>query len=113
LAYRLSRMRDERGFTLIEMTVVVLIMSILVGIALASFVFSTAKAKSTACKANLRTIKTSLEVYKSQAGKYPDDLEDLVPDYIQTDTDIRCPETGLVYEYDNSTGEVHCPNCEP
>jgi prepilin-type N-terminal cleavage/methylation domain-containing protein len=113
LAYRLSRMRDERGFTLIELTIVVLIMSILVGIALASFAFSTAKAKSTTCKANLRTIKTVLETYKSEAGKYPDDLDDLVPDYIRTDTGIKCPETGLTYEYYNGTGEIHCPKCEP
>jgi prepilin-type N-terminal cleavage/methylation domain-containing protein len=113
LAYRLSRMRDERGFTLIELMIVVLIMSILVGIALASFAFSTAKAKSTTCKANLRTIKTILDTYKSEAGKYPDDLDDIVPDYIQTDTGIKCPETGLAYEYDNGTGEVHCPKCEP
>ena len=113
MAYRLSSMRDERGFTVIEMTVVVLIMSILVGIALASFAFSTAKAKTTVCKANLHTIKTALETYKSQAMKFPDKLEDLVPDYIKTETGIRCPETGLVYEYDNGTGEVHCPNCEP
>ncbi len=113
MAHRLGGMRDERGFTLIELTVVILIMSILVGIALASFAFSTAKAKSTACKANLRTIRSTLEVYKSQAGKYPDVLNDLVPDYIGNVNGIKCPETGLIFEYDSSTGEVHCPNCEP
>ena len=107
-------LRDERGFSLIELVITLMVLSILVGIAVASFFFSTKKASDTACMANLRTIRSVIGVYQSENyGANPPDLESLVPDYIGNEKGIRCPVTGEIYEYDSATGEVRCPNCEP
>ena len=100
MAHRLGGMRDERGFTVIELTVVILIMSILVGIALASFAFSTAKAKSTACKANLRTMDGAYQTWLAQQtgtvtvpATFALEMAQLSPSYIKAIP--TCPAGGV------------------
>ena len=114
LARKFGSLTDERGMTLMELMVVVIIIGILTAIAVMSYGFSTNRAKETACKANLRTIRSALEIYKSQNdSQYPPDLDALVPDYIKDSNDVICPATGQPYTYDSATGTVSCPNCEP
>ncbi len=114
MAARLASLKDDRGFSLVELIITIMVLSILVGIAVASFIFSTGKASDTACKANLRTIRSAIEIYQAENyGAYPPDLESLVPNYISSEKGIRCPVTKELYGYDSSTGEVRCPNCEP
>ena len=103
--------RSDCGFTVIELMVTTLILGILVGIVVMTMSISRRKAKESACKANLRTLIDGLILYKStHDGAYPDDLEDLAPDYIKGSFDWICPEGNTDYRltYDSITGEVHC-----
>ncbi|HTW83427.1 MAG TPA: prepilin-type N-terminal cleavage/methylation domain-containing protein [Candidatus Sulfotelmatobacter sp.] len=67
-----SRSRSgERGFTLIELMVVVAIIAILAGILIPNFVNARAQAQTAACESNLRSIATSLELYYTDNQVYP------------------------------------------
>ena len=67
-----SRSRHaERGFTLIELMIVVAIIAILAGILIPNFVNARAQAQTAACESNMRQIATALELYYADNQQYP------------------------------------------
>jgi general secretion pathway protein G len=73
-------LRGRRGFTLIEILIVLTIVSILVSIAMPLYQKSVLRAKESVLKSNLFTIRTMLDEYTYDKGKAPQSLEDLVSD---------------------------------
>lgn len=71
-------MRDRRGFTFIEMLIVVAIIGILATIALPSFQLGVAKAKEAALKENLFILRDVIDQYFADQELYPPTLEVLV-----------------------------------
>src|SRR5713226_10331650 len=69
---RLSRQfaRDERGFTLIELMVVVLIIAILIGIAIPTFLGARQRAQDRAAEASLRNSLTAAKTIFTDAETY-------------------------------------------
>ncbi|HEV3088650.1 MAG TPA: prepilin-type N-terminal cleavage/methylation domain-containing protein [Candidatus Elarobacter sp.] len=62
---------DERGFTLIELMIVVAIIAILAGILIPNFVNARSQAQTAACESNLRAIATAMELYYADNQVYP------------------------------------------
>ncbi|MBN8628046.1 MAG: prepilin-type N-terminal cleavage/methylation domain-containing protein [Planctomycetes bacterium] len=70
--------RKSAGFTLVEVLIVVVIMAILAATIIPQFSDSTKDAKSNTSKFNLHTIRSQIELFKSQHdGKVPANLVDL------------------------------------
>lgn len=61
----------NKGFTLIELIIVVTILGIMAAIVIPTFQGNVATAKESASKTNLMTIRTQLELYKLQHNGYP------------------------------------------
>jgi general secretion pathway protein G len=71
-------MRDRRGFTFVEMLIVVSIIGILATIALPSFQTAVIRAKEAALKENLFVLRDVIDQFYSDQEKYPSTLADLV-----------------------------------
>jgi general secretion pathway protein G len=67
-----------RGFTLIEMLIVMAIVALLLTIALPRYFGSLEKSKDVALQENLRVLRLSLDRFYSDKGRYPKTLEELV-----------------------------------
>jgi general secretion pathway protein G len=68
----------HRGFTLVELLVVMAIIALLLTIALPRYFQSTDKAREAVLKENLVQMRTAIDQYHADRGNYPERLEDLV-----------------------------------
>ena len=68
----------RRGFTLIEIMIVMVIVTILVSIAVPLYQKSIMRAKESVLRNNLFTMRTVIDEYTFDKQKAPQDLEDLV-----------------------------------
>lgn len=99
---------DGRGFTLVEMLIVLAIMGVLAAVAVPSFSKVTESAKDKACDANVKTLDNLVALHGLDAGKYPENVAELVTDgYL--DAKVTCPLKGDEYKIDGNTGDVTCP----
>jgi general secretion pathway protein G len=75
----MNKFKNSKGFTLVELLIVIVILGILAAIVIARFAGATKETKEASLKGNLRTIRSSLEIYKanSKSNSYPSTLDDL------------------------------------
>ncbi len=85
-----------KGFTLVEIMIVVAIIGLLAAIAIPNFVKARQKAQTEACIANLRQIEGATQVWAVDTGAadtVTPTWNDLVPNYIRTQP--GCPGGGV------------------
>jgi general secretion pathway protein G len=87
----------RRGFTLIEMLVVMAIVALLLAIALPRYFGSLDKSKDVVLKENLQVLRTTLDKYYADKGRYPETLQELVDQKY-----LRAVPTDPVTESDRS-----------
>jgi len=83
----------RKGFTLLELLIILGIICVLAAILVPNFVRARARGQLTACKSNLKNIGTALEMYfTDNQGRYPVALSQLTPSYLKSVP--TCPATG-------------------
>lgn len=67
----LRKHRNQKGFTLIELMIVIAIIGILAAIAIPQFSSYRAKSFNTASVSDVRNLRTDLEAYYAEWEQYP------------------------------------------
>ncbi len=95
----------SRGFTLIEVLVVIAIIVVLTGIIMASFSGAQSSARDRQRIADLKELQLKLEQYRSNNRQYPDDLDTLEDSgYIsKTPNDPKKDPSGNIVKYGYDT----------
>ncbi len=81
--WRSQRGRRTRGFTLIEMAVVISLILVLLAIAMPMYNQSILRAKESKLHQNLTTLNKVIQEYSLDKKHAPQSLDDLVPGYIK------------------------------
>ena len=99
-------MSRKRGFTLVELLVVVLILGALAAIAVPRIMGGATNAKINACKTNVDLINSQIELYYATNGSWPSTLATVTgdPNYFP-DGAPACPFS-TAYSYSGSTHRV-------
>jgi general secretion pathway protein G len=74
----IARRTRERGFTLLELMIVMMIIGILAAIAVPSYLSVVRKGKEAVLKEDLHTMRSAIDSYTVDKGKAPQSLDDLV-----------------------------------
>ena len=81
VAMRLGKIRaraSERGFTLVELMIVMLIISILMAIAIPNYIAAQKAAREAVLKEDLHVMREAIDSYTQDKAKAPQSLDDLV-----------------------------------
>ena len=71
-------MKKLRGFTLVELMVVLAIIALLISVVVPDYVGRVKRAEEAVLKENLVVMRDALDKHYADAGKYPRSLEELV-----------------------------------
>ena len=80
----LRKSQIRRGFTLIEILVVVVILAVLAAVVVPNVINRIGDAKASAAISDIKAFDTNIDLFKLDTGKYPPTLDDLIKDVSQT-----------------------------
>ena len=98
--------RNEKGFTLVELMVVVVIIGVLVAIAVPIYQNVVNSASRKTIVANLRTIDGAIEMYRAENNALPENLAALSPNYLASIPAGPSPLTSASYGLNNGRATV-------
>ena len=95
----------KKGFTLVELTIVVLILGALAAIAIPRITESAQTARINGCQTNVNRINRCLELYHENTGSWPETLEDFIQNTVYfPEGPPECP-FGENYKWKTKKGE--------
>lgn len=102
----MRRTRNQKGFTIMELMIVIVIIGILIAIAIPAYNNFRAAAQARACQSNMRTILSANGLYMAEFGVDAPNIGALVPYMNNADT-ITCPADNTA-TYTILAGVVSC-----
>ncbi|RDY70744.1 competence type IV pilus major pilin ComGC [Halobacillus sp. SY10] len=97
-------LKNEKGFTLIEMLIVLLVISVLLIITIPNMSKNSDSVKAKGCEALQKTVEAQVQAYFIETGAFPASIQTLVDEeYISQDT---CPDgTQLIISSEGDVSE--------
>ena len=98
--------KTKKGFTLVELVIVVAVMAVLVAVAIPTVSAITGTAKTNVQKTNARTIESMIKLEQAELSKGTDGTEDMNPERIAIA--IQKAKLGItegIYVYNINTGD--------
>jgi general secretion pathway protein G len=76
-------LHNEKGFTLVEMMVVLIIIAVLIGLGIRVYIGYIGSAKLTKASGDITTVEAALDAYYATNQAYPNDIDDTTPALLQ------------------------------
>ena len=89
----------HRGFSLIELLVVISIIAVITGLSLTNFLGARERARDTRRKSDLQQLKNALRLYYNDYNKYPASDSNTYIAGCGTDGTVKCPGTCVAGEF--------------
>jgi general secretion pathway protein G len=83
LEKNMKKMKNKKGFTLVELLVVMTIIMVLTVVGMINYGNANKKSRDAKRKSDLESVRVALEMYRQDNGSYPADEDVLVDDYIK------------------------------
>lgn len=108
-----NRKPNRKGFTLVELLVVILILAILMAVALPLYLGAVSDSQKKTCRANMQTIANACQAYRTRSAthEYPAQLSDLIGAGQDLQALPKCPSNSGDYLYakNNNQIAIACP----
>ncbi|KAB2338503.1 prepilin-type N-terminal cleavage/methylation domain-containing protein [Cytobacillus depressus] len=88
--------KNNNGFTLIEMMIVLLVISVLLIITIPNITKHNSKINSKGCEAFVKMVQAQVQAYEIEKKEPPADIQALVKEGYLTEGETSCPNGDLV-----------------
>ncbi len=100
--------KNQKGFTLVEVLLVVVILGILAAVALPRFLTTRDESQRRTCQSNLSAMNAAIEEYQFMNGTWPTQISDVTSSTSRfPDGPPQCPKNGI-YTLDTTINRAEC-----
>ena len=92
----LKRLNNQSGFTLIEMMIVLLVISVLILLAIPNVTKRAAEIDDTGCEALEQMVEGQVQAYKLKNKENPATAAALIPEYLESEDDLKCSDGRII-----------------